>query len=256
MLSERTLAADLSPTDRAGTAVPQSNASASHANILLASLSSAQLSLLSAHMLVEQFEQGAVLVEAGDETDNVYFPHRGMLSLLTVLKDGRAIETATVGREGVVGAMAGLGLHISQVRIVVQLRAEVTRIPASQFRKAIADSPILRGICISANENLLSQARINVACNAVHSIEARFCRWLLQAADIAGSNTINLTQQYLAEMLGVRRTSVTEVAKKVQDAGAIRYARGEIRILNRQLLQRSACECYETQAGQSKHLSW
>lgn len=207
-------------------------------------------------MLVEQFEQGAVLVEAGDETDNVYFPHRGMLSLLTVLKDGRAIETATVGREGVVGAMAGLGLHISQVRIVVQLRAEVTRIPASQFRKAIADSPILRGICISANENLLSQTRINVACNAVHSIEARFCRWLLQAADIAGSNTINLTQQYLAEMLGVRRTSVTEVAKKVQDAGAIRYARGEIRILNRQLLQRSACECYETQAGQSKHLSW
>lgn len=235
--------------------MPQINVSASHANILLASLSNAQLSLLSAHMLVEQLEQGAVLVEPGDETDNVYFPHHGMLSLLTVLKDGRAIETATVGREGVAGAMAGLGLHISQVRIVVQLRAQITRIPASHFRKAVAESPILRNICISANEGLLSQARINVACNAVHTIEARFCRWLLQAADIAGSNTINLTQQYLAEMLGVRRTSVTEVAKKAQDNGAIQYARGEITILNRQILQRLACECYETQARQSKHLN-
>ena len=253
MPSERTpCPAEIGPTDRAGAAWPEQNAPASQSNNLLASLPHAQFSLLSPHMVVEQLAQGVVLVDAGEETDSVYFPHRGMLSLLAVLKDGRSIETATVGREGVVGAMAGLGLHISHVRVVVQLQAEVTKIPAIRFRKAAADSVILRNLCISYNEILLSQARINVACNAVHVIEARFCRWLLQTFDTAGNNTINLTQQFLAEMLGVRRTSVTEVARKVQDTGAIRSSRGEIRILDRQILERMSCECYATLVEQSK----
>ena len=179
-------------------------------------------------------------------------PHRGMLSLQTVLNDGRAIETATVGREGVVGAMAGLGVHISHVRVVVQLQTEVTKIPASRFRKATGESDILRNLCVGYNEILLSQARITAACNTVHVVEARFCRWLLQTADTAGTETIGLTQQFLAEMLGVRRTSVTEVARKVQDAGAIDYSRGEIRILDRQILERMSCECYVTLQQQSR----
>ncbi|WP_140979472.1 Crp/Fnr family transcriptional regulator [Bradyrhizobium guangdongense] len=232
--------------------MPQNKSSADQTNHLLASLPHAQFSLLSPFMVVEQLAQGTVLVEAGEETDSVYFPHRGMLSLLAVLKDGRAIETATVGREGVVGAMAGLGVHISHVRVVVQLQAEVTKIPASRFRKATGDSAILRTLCIGYNEILLSQARINVACNAVHVIEARFYRWLLQTADTAGNDTIHLTQQFLAEMLGVRRTSVTEVARKVQDTGAIHYSRGEIQILDRQILERLSCECYATLFEQSK----
>lgn len=245
-------AAEIGPTDRAGTALAAQNASANRPNILLSSLPHAQFGLLSPYMVVEQLTQGSVLIEAGDETESVYFPHRGMLSLLAVLKDGRAIETATVGREGVVGAMAGFGVHISHVRVVVQLQAEVTRIPASRFRKATADSAILRSLCIGYNETLLSQARISVACNAVHVIEARFCRWLLQTADTAESNTINLTQHFLAEMLGVRRTSVTEVARKVQEAGAIHYSRGEIKILDRQILERMSCECYSMLAEQAK----
>ena len=206
-------------------------------------------------MVVEELDQGVVLVEAGEETEQIYFPNRGMLSLLAVLKDGRAIETATVGHEGVVGAMAGFGVHVSHVRVVVQLQAEVTRISAVRFRKAAAESSVLRNLCIGYNEILLSQARINVACNAVHLIEARFCRWLLQTADTAGSDTINLTQQFLAEMLGIRRTSVTEVARKLQDAGAIHYVRGEIKILDRQILQKLSCECYETLVEQSQRMS-
>ena len=203
-------------------------------------------------MTVERLEQGVILAEAGEETEHVYFPHRGMLSLQTVLNDGRAIETATVGREGVVGAMAGLGVHISHVRVVVQLQTEVTKIPASRFRKATGESDILRNLCVGYNEILLSQARITAACNTVHVVEARFCRWLLQTADTAGTETIGLTQQFLAEMLGVRRTSVTEVARKVQDAGAIDYSRGEIRILDRQILERMSCECYVTLQQQSR----
>lgn len=230
--------------------MPNIKAPADQANRLLASLSPAQLALLIPHAVVEHLPQGSVLIDAGDEIDNIYFPHRGMLSLLQVLGDGRAIETATVGREGVVGAMSGLGLYISHVRVVVQLAAEVTRIPSSRFRKATVDSAVLRDLCVRYNEVLLSQARINVACNAVHVIEARFCRWLLQTADIAETDTINLTQQFLAEMLGVRRTSVTEVARKVQASGAIHYSRGSIQILNRRSLERLACECYLTLASQ------
>jgi CRP-like cAMP-binding protein len=98
---------------------------------------------------------------------------------------------------------------------------------------------------------LLSQARVTAACNALHSIEARFCRWLLQSADRAASDTVALTQEFLAEMLGVRRTSVTEVASKVQNAGAITYSRGVIRILDRPALLRMSCECYETLLDQS-----
>lgn len=203
-------------------------------------------------MIIEELEQGAVLTEAGDETENVYFPHNGMLSLQTVLKDGKAIETATVGREGVVGAMAGLGVYISHVRVVVQLSAKVTKIAAVRFRKATSSSSSLRNLCVNYNEILLSQARITAACNTVHLIEARFCRWLLQTADTAGTETIGLTHQFMAEMLGVRRTSVTEVAKKVQESGAIHYSRGEITILDRQILNGLSCECYATLLAQSK----
>lgn len=253
VLSERTspLRRSARPTGQ-DTAVPHKTDRAEPSNRLLASLSRDQFGLLSAHMVVEQLVQGLVLTEAGEETENVYFPHSGMLSLQAVMKDGRGIETATVGREGVVGAMAGLGLYISHVRVVVQLQAEVTKIPAIRFRKATAASSGLRDLCFGYNEILLSQARITAACNAVHVIEARFCRWLLQTADTAGSDTIGLTHQFMAEMLGVRRTSVTEVAKKVQESGAIHYSRGEIKIVDRQILGRLSCECYATLLMQSK----
>lgn len=193
-------------------------------------------------------------MEPGDEFDQVYFPHNGMLSLLAVLKDGKAIETATVGREGVVGAMAGLGLYKSLVRVVVQMPITVTKIPSSQFRKAATGSEAIRNLCIQYNEVLLSQARVTAACNALHVIEARFCRWLLQSADRAGGDTVNLTQEFLAEMLGVRRTSVTEVASKMQNAGVITYSRGVIKILNRPALAKISCECYQTLVDQSAAL--
>ncbi len=179
---------------------------------------------------------GQILNEADDSVRQVYFPLSGMLSLLSVLRDGKAIETATVGREGVVNAMAGLGLSKSTVRVVVQMASDVAVISASHFRDAVARSVNLRNMCINYNEILLTQARVTAGCNAVHPAEARFCRWLLQSSDRAESNTVNLTQELLAEMLGVRRTSITQVAQKIQDTGAIKYSRGVIEILDRPLL--------------------
>jgi CRP-like cAMP-binding protein len=160
-----------------------------------------------------------------------------------------------VGCEGVVGAMAGLGLYKSLVRVVVQLPIGVTKISATQFRKAAAASDAIRNLCVQYNEVLLSQARMTAACNAMHVIEERFCRWLLQSADRAGSSTFNLTQEFLAEMLGVRRTSVTEVASKIQTAGVINYSRGIINILDRPALERMPCECYQTLLDQSAVIS-
>jgi CRP-like cAMP-binding protein len=223
-------------------------------NKLLAALPRHQFDMLAPHLTSVSLQQAEILAEPGDEFEHVFFPQSGMLSLLAVLRDGKAIETATVGREGVVGAMAGLGLYKSLVRVVVQLPTMVSRIPASQFRTAVAQSDIIRNVCIHYNEVLLSQARVTAACNALHVVEARFCRWLLQSADRAESDTVALTHEFLAEMLGVRRTSVTEVASKIQASGAINYTRGQITILKRSVLEKMSCECYQTLVEQSAGL--
>src|SRR5450631_3642677 len=140
-------------------------------NKLLLLLPAAHLNLLLPHLTTVSLAQGTIAIETGEEVDQVYFPHDGMFSLLAVMRDGKAIETATVGREGVVGAMAGLGLYKSLVRIVVQLPVSVSKIAATHFRTVAAGSDPVRNLCVRYNEVLLSQARVTAACNALHSIE-------------------------------------------------------------------------------------
>ena len=224
-------------------------------NHLLAALPREHFALLAPHLTTVTFPQNLVLSETGDEVDQIFFPHNGMLSLLAVMRDGKAIETATVGREGVVGGMAGLGLYIAMVRVVVQLPMTTSKISSANFRKAVAMSEPLRNLCIRFNEVLLTQARVTAACNALHPVEARFARWLLQSADRAESTTMGLTQELMAEMLGVRRTSVTEVAGKLQAAGIISYSRGIIRIVDRAALENVSCECYATLIEQTQKLT-
>jgi CRP-like cAMP-binding protein len=216
------------------------------ANKLLAALPHNDFNLLQGHFTSALLKQATSLFDVGDEIDRVAFPLSGMISLLVVLNNGDAVETATVGREGVAGAMAGLGLHRSRVRAVVQLSGVFARIPAPQFRKIAASSRAISDLCVSYNETLLAQARITAACNISHHVEARFCRWLLQSRDRAESDTVPLTQEFLSEMLGVRRTSVTEVAIKMLDAGVISYTRGIIKIADLAKLKKLSCECYET----------
>ncbi|WP_213741648.1 Crp/Fnr family transcriptional regulator [Bradyrhizobium sp. dw_411] len=221
------------------------------ANKLLASLPLGDFQVLRAHFVTKHLAQGELLFDADDEVDQVYFPLSGMISLLSVLQNGNGVETATVGREGVVGAMAGLGLHRSHVKAVAQLESVVARIQAAQFRKVAASRPAIVDLCIRYNEVLLSQARITAACNLTHAIEARLCRWLLQTYDRAESNILPLTQEFLSEMLGVRRTSITDVAMKMQNAGAISYSRGTIKIVALERLKEVSCECYETMREQA-----
>jgi CRP-like cAMP-binding protein len=215
-------------------------------NTLLAVLPRSDLQLILPHLSSVQFAQGAVLCEAGVEVDQVYFPLAGMVSLVVVMRDGKSIETATIGREGVVGAMSALGVHISLVRAVAQLPTIAYKIASTRLRKAVASSKPIADLCVRYNEVLLVQARINAFCNAMHRVEARFCRSLLQTRERAESDTILLTQELLAEMLGVRRTSVTGVAINIQAAGAISYSRGIIKIVDLGALKAMSCECYDT----------
>jgi len=216
-------------------------------NRLLANLPHSDLRLLLPHLISGgPVAQGTVLAEVGDEIDQVYFPLSGMISLVIVMKDGKAIETATVGREGMFGAASGFDLYRSKVRAIVQVQMNAARISSAQFRKAVASSRALQRLCISDTEALLAQARITAACNALHKVEARLCRWLLQTGETTESDTVTLTQEFLSEMLGVRRTSVTEVARKLQTEGIISYSRGVIKILNRPAMEAMSCECFQT----------
>jgi len=162
------------------------------------------------------------------------------------MRDGKTIETGTVGREGVVGAMSGIAPCAWQVRAIAKLPTFATKIAATEFRKAVSSSRAIADLCIRCNEGLLTQARIGAACNAVHHIEARFCRWLLQTRDRAESDTIMLTHEFLAQMLGVRRTTVTETANKIEATGAIICSRGIIKIIDLEAVKAMACQCYET----------
>jgi CRP-like cAMP-binding protein len=169
-----------------------------------------------------------------------------MVSLVAVMREGEAIETATIGREGVVGSLAGLGPRRSHTRAIVQVPGHATRISAARFRRVAEESQAVRDLIARYGEMLLIQVQQTAACNGLHDVEARTCRWLLQTSDRVEDNTIRLTHEFLAQMLGVRRPTVTVVAHMLQDAGLIRYHRGSIEIVDRRGLEARACECYRT----------
>lgn len=215
-------------------------------NRLLAGLPDADFKHIEASLAVAPFSQGTVLAEARETIDQVYFPLNGMISVLTVLNDGKAIEIATIGRDGVFGGAAAFGVYRTRVRGIVQIPIVAATLSATHLKQAADSSPAIHRLCLRYNEVLLTQACVTAACNALHVTEARFCRWLLQASQVSGSQRINLTHEFLSEMLGVRRSSITEIAGKLQSSGLISYSRGVIDILDPQALRARACECFET----------
>ena len=215
-------------------------------NLFLASLPVGDLAVLQPSLIATELKQGTLLHEAGEPITSVYFPSTGMISLLAIMEDGTAIETATVGRQSVVGAMTGVGLNFASTRAVVQLAGKGLKISAPLFQSAVNRSTILRDTIIRHKEGLLIQVQYTAACNSLHTVEARFCRWILQTRDHADGDEILLTQEFLAEMLGVRRTTVTLVARTLQAAGLIRYHRGHIEILDRAGIEHISCECYRS----------
>jgi CRP-like cAMP-binding protein len=231
--------------------MPQTNHSA---NQVLASLSPADLSFLQPHLRFVDLPQETVLFEAGGTVNRVYFPHGGIVSLVVELTTGDMIEAAMIGREGVVGGLAALDHSISISRAIVQVAGAGSAAEVEAVRRLADQSAAFRTILIKHEQVLLAQSQQSAACNATHTLEARLSRWLLRCRDLLASDEIALTREFVAEMLGVRRTSVSVVANTLQQAGLIKYKRGHIRLLDLDGLQESACECYGTVKALSDRL--
>ena len=215
------------------------------ANRLLATLPEDALAFLKPSLRVGALAHGKVLFEPGDDVATTYFPCRAtMASLLIVLGDGQAIEAATIGYEGAIGGVISSGHKPAFGRAVVQIPGAACFIATDRLEEAKQRSPRVADIFSRYSDLLTAQLMQSVACNAAHDLQARCCRWLLSAHDRAGANTVHLTHETLAEMLGVQRTSVSLIARRLSQAGMIRYGRGKVEILDRRALEAGSCECY------------
>jgi len=223
-------------------------------NNLLQALPADDYALIASHLVQVELERGRLLYDPGDLIDQVYFPHDGVISLMTLMESGAAIESTTIGPEGALGLMAAVAPRQSLSRAIVQTPLKATRISADRLHEAWEKSPRLRDLVDRHTEALYGHAIQSVACNALHSVEARFCRWLLTCHDRISSDTVALTQEFLADMLGVQRTTVTAVARTLQAKGAIRYRRGVVDIIDRPALETLACECYGVVRGTYERL--
>lgn len=213
-------------------------------NRLLGLLAPDDLARFAAHLSIVQIEQGKVLAEQHQPIQKVYFPHSGIISYVVSMSDGNMIETGMVGRDGVMGAIQVLDEKVSPNRIVVQVGGAASVIDADRMREVVAESISLRVMFAKHEQFFISQIQQSVGCNASHTVEARMCRWLLRMYDLTGPD-LPLTQEFLGEMMGVRRTSVSLVAGQLQEQGLITYRRGHVRIVNVEKLKQVACECYE-----------
>lgn len=215
-------------------------------NRLLASLPSAVFSALTPHLKIVELKFGDVLAKPGSPVRQVYFPYSGAISLVVDLDVGMIIETAMVGYNGVLNAGPALDGKVSLNKGIVQVAGSAGTVDVNRLRRLANELEPFRSLLIRHEQVLLAQAQQSAACNANHSIKARMCRWLLYIRDLAGSDDLMLTQNFLAQMLGVARPSVSLMAVKLQKAGLITYTRGRIRLLDVPGLQKGTCECYGT----------
>jgi CRP-like cAMP-binding protein len=213
-------------------------------NHLLAALTAAELEPLLPNMTLTRLALGSVLYDPGSRMDDVYFPVSGVVSLLYTLEDGHTTELAIVGNDGLVGIALLLGGETTPSQAVVQIAGYAYRVRSSvivaEFRKGSGTSHVL----LRYIQSLMTQMVQTAVCNRHHTVEQQLCRWLLLSLDRLQSNTVRMTQELISNMLGVRRSGVTQAARKLQAAGVIEYTRGHITVPDRANLEAHACECY------------
>jgi CRP-like cAMP-binding protein len=214
-------------------------------NLLLAALPPADFGLLAPYLRKISLEQDAVLLRSGDPIEQVYFPSSGTIAFMVDLPNGQTIATAVIGHEGAVGMLSVLEPSGSAVTAVVRVAGIGSRIPALRFQAAFGQSGAIRHAVQTHAGALLMQFQHVAACNALHSVEARMARWLLHIHDRIDGDVIPLTQEALSHLLGVRRTTVTHVVRKLWVSGAIRSDRRGLIEIDRPRLEEAACECYE-----------
>jgi CRP-like cAMP-binding protein len=224
-------------------------------NQLLAALSKAELKRLSPHLELVPMPLAHVVYESGRVLDHVYFPTTCIVSLLYVMEDGASAEIAVVGHEGIVGISLFMGGETTPSRAVVQSAGEALRLPAKYLRAEFGRSGSLQHLLLRYTQSLITQMAQTAVCNRHHSVDQQLCRWLLLSLDRLSSNELNMTQELIANMLGVRREGVTAAAGKLQDAGAIEYRRGHIKVIDRPKIEKMSCECYEVVRRECERLS-
>lgn len=213
-------------------------------NRLLAKFTNEEVERLRPHLEEVWLSHGQSLIEPYRPIEYVYFPTGMLGSLVTVLEDGATVESGSVGREGMVGVPVLLDAATTPMETVTQIPGNALRIKSGVFKEIFDRGGVVHTLMHRYIHTLFVVASQSAACNRRHQIRARVCRWLLMSSDGVDSNEVNLTQEYLATMLGVRRSGVTEAALELQGEGLIRYSRGHVEILERQKLEASACECY------------
>jgi len=223
-------------------------------NYLLQALPAAEFEALRPHLEPAELAKETVLVEAGSRLTHVYLPHSGAISMMVRLSVGQAVAMALVGRDSVVGAATALDGGISLTDAVVLLPGDALILDVADFRAAAERSVAFRTALARHEQALFAQAQQSAACNASHSVEARLSRWLLHACDLCGGEKLPLTQELLAQMIGVQRNAVSIVAHALRKDGIIRYGRGHIEVTNLEGLRGTSCECYQAVKAQHQRL--
>lgn len=214
------------------------------ANALLTSMPPTEWARIAPQLEVVDLPLGKVLYESGATMSHVYFPTTAIVSLLYVMEDGASAEIAVVGHEGVVGIALFMGGETTPSRAVVQSAGQGYRLRASAIKDEFNRSGPVMHLLLRYTQALITQMAQTAVCNRHHSLDQQLCRWLLLSLDRLNSNELVMTQELIANMLGVRREGVTEAALKLQRLGLIRYARGHITVLDRPALEGRVCECY------------
>lgn len=223
-------------------------------NHLLASFSAAEQERIYPHLQLVKMPLGTVLYESGDVQRHVYFPTDSIVSLLYVLADGASAEISVVGNEGLIGIALFMGGETTPSRAIVQSAGFAYRLVAQQLKDEFHRSGELQLLLLRYTQALITQMAQTAVCNRHHSIDQQLCRWLLLSLDRLSSNQLVMTQELIANMLGVRREGVTEAAGKLDKLGVIRYARGRITVLDRSKLEELCCECYAVVKKESDRL--
>lgn len=215
-------------------------------NRLLARLPPVIGQVLKPHVRLHELRRGDLLAEPGKPVNAAYFPHSGIVSMVIELSNGAVVETAMVGRDGVVNAAAAMTGSPSINKAVVQLEGHASMIQATMLTTFADEFRELRSLLICHEHVLFAQAQQSAACNASHRLEARLCRWLLRTRDLAASDELRITHEFLAQMLGVSRPTLSHAAGALHAAGLIEIRRGLTRVLDAEGLKAAACECYES----------
>lgn len=214
-------------------------------NRLLAALPEETRQRLHPHLEKISLPLGSALYEAGDEMKHVYFPVDSIVSLLYVMADGSSAEISVVGNDGVVGIALFMGGESTPSRAIVQSGGFAYRLPAPVLKAEFQRHGALLGLLLRYTQALITQMAQTAVCNRHHNIHQQLARWLLLSLDRLPGNHLSMTQELIANMLGVRREGVTEAAGRLQQLGIIEYKRGRIRVLDRPALEKQSCECYE-----------